>query len=455
MGIFSRLFTKPTTIQLAEQAIATAAAGTSKTTQITRDAEAWQSPWFVPRNRYQRLDLYRKAYEEIAILNQGVDSLVLLTNGNLVGASGDSTTDEFVIDLLNQLNFSQTLDRSLRQFFTYGYSLDEIVWDSSFREIVRVKPVDSRTIYIRKTEFGSIRDFLQIPPVFFVLDNRTPRSDIPFTIKIPTDRVMFCSRSPLGDNVYGVSVLQAILQSGLPRTLQLMEQSKGIIYQRLAADAQHFNFSPREKDRFSEKEADRIMNALKTAVGKREFDQDIFTAGPILNTPLFKFGGKSLDSDQQFVLEQIMSGLGLVPEIFGFSFGQAQSQTREKLAIMIDRIERVRKQREFAINATLMPAIETTYNLSTTPRVKFEHPRIIDAKLDAEKFSIYIVFVQQLLRMGFVDGEQAARMLELPGVFDSKKLEEWIAASEQTTEPTNEVRQTRNQVAEDSAVIED
>ncbi len=454
MSIFSRLFTKPKEIQLAEQAIATAAAGTSQTTQITRDAEAWQSPWFVPRNRYQRLDLFKKAYEEIAILNQGIEALVLLTNGTLTGASGDSEVDEFVISLLHDLNFSQTLDRSLRQFFTYGYSLEEIIWSQDFREIVGVKTVDSRTIYIRKNEFGMVTDYLQIPPVMFILSNRSPRSDIPFTIKIPTDRVIYCSRSPLGDNVYGTSILQPIMQSGLPRTLQLMEQSKGIIYQRLAADAQHFNFQPRPNDRFTKKEADAIMAALKKAVGKREFSQDVYTAGPIQNTPLFKFSGKDLSKDQQFVLEQIMSGMQLVPELFGYSFGQAQSQTREKLAIMIDRIERVRKQREYAINTTLMPAIQTTYNLSTTPQVKFEHPRIIDAKIDAEKFSIWIVYVQQLLRMGFVDGEQAAKMLELPRVFDAKKLEEWIAASEQSTEPTNEIRQTKNQIAESDAVIE-
>ena len=240
MGLFSR-FIKPKEIEFAEQASATAAAGTS-TTQVSRDAEAWLSPWHVPRNRYQRLDLYRKAYEEIAILNQGIDALTLLTNGNLVGASGDSEVDSFVDDLLRDLNFSQATDRSLRQFFTYGYSLDEIVWDEDFREIVRVKPVDSRTVYVRKDQFGAVTDYLQIPPVLFILDNRAPRSDIPFTIKIPTDRVIYCNRSPLGDNAYGTSILQPLLQSALPRTLQLMEQSKGIIYQRVAADAQHFNF---------------------------------------------------------------------------------------------------------------------------------------------------------------------------------------------------------------------
>jgi hypothetical protein len=429
---------------------AVASAGTS---QVTRDSEAWMSPWFVPRNRYQRLDLYRKAFEEVALLNQGIDALTLLSNGNLLGASGDSAVDDFVIRLLGELNFSQVLDRSLRQFYTYGFSLDEIVWDSSFRNIVRIKPVDSRTVYIRKDNFGAIDSYLQIPPVLFILDNRTPSDKVPHAIKIPTERVIYCTRSPLGDNAYGTSILQPLLQSGLPRTLQLMEKSKGIIYQRMAALPMHFNFSPREKDRFTRKEAEQVMTELKKAVGKRAFDQDIFTAGPISNTPLFQFGGKDLSKDQQFVLEQIMSGMQLVPELFGYSFGQAQSQTREKLAIMIDRIERVRKQREHAINTVLMPAIANTYNLTTMPKIRFEHPRIVDAKIDAEKFSIWIVYIQQILRMGLINGEQAAKMLELPNVFDESKLEEWLQQSTESPQPTNEI--SKNQVSESDAVIEE
>lgn len=456
MGIWSRWRSRsspddqtPDKIQLAASAVEVG----ETTTQVSRASDSLITPFFVPRNRLQKLELFAKAHSEVALINQGIEALVLLCNGNLVGDSGDSEVDREVLTHLERLNFHDVNARSLRQYFAFGFSGEETVWTKDFREIVKIAVIDSRTMFVRKNAQGDIEEYLQVPPIP-LLRSAANRSSIPFAIRVPSDRMTWNCRNPLGDNPYGTSIIQPLLSSGLPRTLQTIEQSKGIIYNKLAANPMHHNFNPPPTARFQKAEAEKNVKEFKKVTATRKLDQDIYSAGPWSSSPLFQYSGIDFSKDQQFVLEQIMSGMQLVPELFGYSFGQAQSQTKEKLAIMLDRIERVRKEREHQINTVLMPQLESTYLLPITPKVRFEHPRIIDAKLEAEKFSIWIQYVQQLLRMGFIDGDKAARMLELAGVYDEQKLQEWLDSSQaEAPAPTNEQR-IANQISEEEGVIE-
>lgn len=380
------------------------------------------------------LDLYRAMYDNVPIMEGAVNAYLRLTNPGyyIQTEKGDPNTIAITDEILNVLNFNEVLNDMIQQTLIYGFCGSEMVFTSDYSSILRIVPISSRQLRLKKDMYGNIVSYHQLGGwVMNSANNNDPFTSKPGGtgynsnnayrlrgsstssgqyVELDPDSMLYFNRKVLESNSYGRSLFRSL--PSVSRQLLSINDAVVKIYSKYGSPKFHVKYTPAES--LSQTKLTERLNLLKNSFAELEHGEDFFTAGDIeVDVVAPGQGTLKMNMEVAFIAQEIFSGLGLPAGVLGFNYGSTETHMKEQVQILLGNIEAL--QHEFAryINKQLMTKIAMIYGMSEVPKFIFKKPRVRDRQSEAVAEQTEINNVITLLEAGLITPEQAQSKLEI------------------------------------------
>ena len=436
MGLFDRLFARNAKPQPVS----------GKGSQKTYDLEGVRNLtplWGIQHP--QDLTSYRNYYLEHFLARRIVNALTRLTLSDIKTASEDADLDKMVSEFNRGIGLREVLASMLCQLFCYGSTYAEIVYDSEQNptDVVKIHTCDSRSMRIDLDPLGNVRSFVQLPSFFGIKGSGEP-------IHIPPESMIFLRYSPLGDSIYGSSILQPIVEQLKQSSALLIAMVKSALRAVQISDLYSYQAAEGEN-------TDEVAQAVNTFIGaidEAEPGDPLVFGGsgemrrqsPAQNNP------SPLSKELEAVLSAAVSGAELTAQACGLDFGSSVSSNAEARIVMLGMIESVQSQITEQLNLKLYRPLSDIWNTDEI-YVQMSSPILLSEKERAEKETIDLNNSGLKAKMGVVNGQQLAQELGYDELADETRFEKWLDSGATLAEQRNPA--DNNTVQQDTKTTQD
>ncbi len=388
---------------------------TFRTVSLAEDVSAFGSAFqsFVPlpnATPFSMLQVYRFLRDAIPDISDAIWTWKRLCQTGydieIVKASSD-VAERRATRLLRELDqrvnsgdrgMDGLLDVFFGSLFTYGAAAFEIVLSQSRESIHDVVPVDVWTIRFRR-EHGKLQ-------AYQIHEGEE--------IRLPMDRFVYVGMDRDGTNPYGRSMLRSIpfvvkIQQRLMEDMAKATHNAG--WTKL-----HVKYRPEERQRGESAEAyaKRIegnFDQLRSKLSGLETDQNLVTYDNVAiemvrgdqHAQVFYDNHKAIE-------EQVITGMHLMPILLGRNYGTTETYGTAQFEIINRQVE--------TVNRSVKRILERLYNFElalmwgeASARVNMRSNRTIDVFKEAQARGKEIANAIALRDAGFVDHDQASRLL--------------------------------------------
>lgn len=349
------------------------------------------------------LELYHAMATNVPIIHGAINAYMRLTNTTLNIVCSKDETRNLVYDIIERIELDEVINKALYQYNTYGFVGVEVVLDSTYTDIVKLKVIDSRTLRVKKDPWGNIIEYRQI--IGIPTGDAQQSNSAPGTIILNPDTIMYFQRQADDDSAYGVSLLRCL--PFITSTMLSIQTAIGKIYRRYGAPKYHVTYNPSTPipDNIMEDRMEQIKNDFE------DFDteSDFFSNGDV-QVDVIGAGTSAIQftAELQHIMEQLMSGLGLPANVLGYNYGSTETHAKEQNIILMGNIENTQRTFKRVIENTLMTMIAQIYDLEEVPQIEFDKTEIRDELLyqTAENYKVVNVITKR--DGGIISQDEAA-----------------------------------------------
>lgn len=373
-----------------------------------------------------------------------------LTSAELEYNSASDEVNEYVRDFNRRVDLDRSLWELYRDVSLYGFGGFEIIGNASTlqtsTEIIALRRIDPRYLFIQKNPLGRIEKFYQRPlnsPYAISLNT-------PFGIPLNPESIIYAhSLSPLTS--YGQSILQPLKAR--------LQQRNDLIAAAVQAHKNHAS-AVHWLQYTSHPDLDEVKEEIDSQIAAMNRATDSIDE---TGTRWLLSGGTGTYSHTMLAASQIPDSAPILKELTddviraaGFHpsmLGQGDAQDGESARYTVNNI--ITKQRNLMTQLhaklyMLLPFVEPACPASNGQEiiVRMTPPdeQTFKEELEAEAIRINNVGLQ--LRMGAISDKKAAQLLGLDGWHDEELLDEWLSGpEEEPSNDPNEVQQTRAKLA--------
>ncbi|MCK4522200.1 MAG: hypothetical protein KAU20_06505 [Nanoarchaeota archaeon] len=378
------------------------------------------------------LDLYLELYNNVPVLEGAVNAYQNFINPgwHITTPDNDLNTVAVTEEVLKILNFNEVLNDQIIQMLLYGFSGSEMVFTEDYSQILRIVPISSRQLRLKRDIYGTIVSYHQLGGW---INNQQTNQD-PFTSEPTTgynknndyrlggsrttsiqsavldpESILFFNRKVSESNLYGRSLFRSL--PTVTRQMLSINDAVVKIYSKYGSPRFHVKYVPANE--LSEAKLRTRLNTLKDRFSDLEHGEDFFTAGDIEVSVIGPgSSGASMTMETSYIMMELFSGLGLPAGVLGFNYGSTETHMKEQVQVLLGHIQALQTEVSAYINRQLMPKIAMIYGLKEVPELVFYRPRIRDRHSEAVAEATEISNVVTLLENKLITPDTALTRLD-------------------------------------------
>lgn len=392
------------------------------------------------------LNLYLTNFLAKAVVDAEVN---LMVSDLEVDAEDDDLIDK-VTDFNKRIDLASTVYRAAQDCAIFGFFAGEIVGNGSTlldsTEVLGIKRLDPRFMFIVKDKFGRLTFFRQRP------GRGTGAAFLPSVdIKIPSEQIVYIpSISPFTS--YGHSTLQSAkiqytrLETVLDATVKAADNH--------ASPVNHLHYQSDPERAEAKEEIAAQVSQLKKEIEKIDKDKAKWILsggrGVYQSSIIGADGVPDLTKLISFLVKSIIISSGLSPAAIGMTDNSTKESFENSARQQVNNI--VTKQRNLMqqLNIKLysiLPFIEQDMPTGDF-EVRMKPPTTEQQKESNEALAISINNVERLWKNGALSESQGARMLGLRSIHDTDRWEDWIEEGEMQEPNPNDPNAMNNAAAQ-------
>lgn len=423
------------------------------TSQQSIETEQYQNLWMRPQwgiLHQFNLQEYTRLYLFDAFSKAVVDCDVNLTVSPLVFESSNSDVNSWMEDWCRKLDMGRVVWELQRDVSLYGFAIAEMLGDAgtlqSSNEIVAIKRVDPRFIFIQKDMKGRIEKYHQR----WSHGSGQMTSGLLDTELDPYSIIYIHSLSCVTS--YGQSILQS-LKTRLQNRAELIEATT-LAHKKHANAINHYHYAtPPDREELKAEIQTQQSELHKTldAIYKQH-GTDLITGG-VGQWEYQRIGPNELPDATNIIKEitnEIIIGAGYSPQMLGLGQDQKSNESvRYSVNSIITRQQNLMAQLHAHLFSKLPFLVaDCPADTGDDIRVSMESPTAEQASEMAQAESVRITNIGMKLRMGVIDEDDAAQEMGYEQWKNKGQLEKFLEGNngDINQRDPNALQQTRKSI---------